>query len=180
MSVSVCNEQPSATQNKPIVHPLHDTWVLYAHLPHDTNWNIDSYKVITEIKLAEQLIALIDCLPEEVISGCMLFLMRKGINPTWEDEENRSGGCFSYKIHNKNITSAWRKMSYLLCGESLCIKNNIMNKINGITISPKKNFGILKIWMKTATFQDPSIINYPSGNIIGPDGCLFKRHAPEY
>lgn len=175
MSVNVCKEQ-----NNPNMHPLKDTWVLYAHLPHDSNWNIDSYKIITEVKFAEQVIAIIDCLPDDVVSGCMLFWMRKGINPTWEDEQNRSGGCFSYKINNKNVTSVWRRMSYLLCGESLTDKDNIMSKINGITISPKKNFCILKIWMKTATFQDPSIINYGGGNIIGPDGCLFKRHSPEY
>jgi hypothetical protein len=164
---------------KTVMHPLKNTWVLYAHLPHDNNWNVDSYKIITEVKFAEQVIALIDCLPEEVVSGCMLFWMRKGINPTWEDKENRSGGCFSYKIPNKSVTSVWRKMSYLLCGETLS-KDNVMNNINGITISPKKNFCILKIWLKTCSFQNPSIINYPGGNIISPDGCLFKRHNPEY
>ena len=30
----------------------------------------------------------------------MLFLMRDGIQPIWEDEKNRNGGCFSYKINN--------------------------------------------------------------------------------
>lgn len=167
-------------EQKPVMHPLSSTWVLYAHLPHDTTWSIDSYKIVTEISFAEQIIALIDCLPEEVTTGCMLFLMRKGTNPTWEDQNNRSGGCFSYKIPNKNVPSVWRKMSYLLCGETLAIKDTVMNKINGITISPKKNFCILKIWMKTCSFQDPSIINYPGGNIINEEGCLFKRHNPEY
>lgn len=162
------------------MHPLNDTWVLYAHLPHDNTWSIDSYKIITEVKFAEQVISLIDCLPEEVTTGCMLFWMRKGINPTWEDSNNRNGGCFSYKIPNTHVTSVWRKMSYMLCGETLSQKDATMSKINGITISPKKNFCILKIWLKSCSFQDPSIINYPGGNIIGPDGCLFKRHNPEY
>ena len=33
----------------------------------------------------------------------MLFVMRNGINPMWEDPKNKDGGCFSYKISNKNV-----------------------------------------------------------------------------
>jgi len=162
------------------MHPLNDTWLLYAHLPHDTSWTIDSYKVITEVKFVEQVIALVDCLPEDLVTDCMLFWMRKGIQPIWEDTNNRGGGCFSYKITNKNVYAVWRKMSYLLCGETMTSKTGIMGKINGITISPKKHFCILKIWLKTCSQQDPTIINYPGGNIISAQGCLFKRHNPEY
>lgn len=179
MSLPTVSTDSTVYKNNKL-HLLNDTWVLYAHLPHDTNWNTDSYKVITELRFVEQVIALIDCIPEEVTTGCMLFLMRKGIFPTWEDPSNRSGGCFSYKITNKNSSSVWRKMTYLLCGETLCENETIMNKINGITISPKKNFCILKIWMNTCSHQDPSIINYPGGNIIAEHGCLFKSHNPEY
>jgi hypothetical protein len=161
------------------MNPLNDTWVLYAHLPHDNNWNIDSYKIIAEVKFVEQVIAITDCIPDDIMTECMLFWMRKGICPTWEDPNNKNGGCFSYKIPNKNVPSVWRKMSYLLCGENMTLNYTIMNKINGITISPKKNFCILKIWLKSCSYQNPSVINYPGGNIISSQGCLFKRHNPE-
>ena len=26
-----------------VEHPLHDKWVLWAHLPHDTDWSLKSY-----------------------------------------------------------------------------------------------------------------------------------------
>ena len=29
--------------------PLYDKWVLWVHLPHDTNWSLKSYKKIMEI-----------------------------------------------------------------------------------------------------------------------------------
>ena len=28
----------------PSSHKLHDTWNLWAHLPHDTSWNLESYR----------------------------------------------------------------------------------------------------------------------------------------
>lgn len=162
------------------MHKLNDTWVLYAHLPHDNDWSISSYKNIVEINLAEQVIAITDSLPDELVVECMLFWMRKGVQPIWEDPKNSAGGCFSYKIPNKDVYNVWKKMTYLLCGETITNADTVMNDINGITISPKKNFCILKIWFKSCKNQDPTIINYPGGNIINAQGCLFKRHNPEY
>ena len=75
----------------------------------------------------------------------MLFLMRDGIQPTWEDEKNRKGGCFSYKVANKFVTTAWKQLSYTLMGETLTKDINLRPTINGITISPKKNFCIMRM-----------------------------------
>ena len=45
-------------------HNLNDTWILYAHLPHDTDWTLNSYKEILKINTAEQIIAICESLPE--------------------------------------------------------------------------------------------------------------------
>ena len=50
--------------------------------------------------------------------------------------------------------------------------------INGITISPKKNFCILKIWLSCSNYQDPSIIQEIPN--LSNQGCLFKKHEPEF
>jgi hypothetical protein len=104
--------------------------------------------------------------------------MRDGIKPMWEDPKNKKGGCFSYKINNKNVSSVWKNLSYSLVGESLTEDVNVRPCINGITISPKKNFCIIKVWLDTCKFQDPGII----ANIadLPREGCLFKTHAPEF
>ena len=85
-------------QNQEKIHNLYDNWTLWAHLPHDTDWTVKSYKKIMTINSVEAALALTETLPEKMIKNCMLFLMRDGIQPTWEDERNRKGGCFSYKI----------------------------------------------------------------------------------
>jgi len=65
-----------------------------------------------------------------------------------------------------------------LCGETLCIDKTKNEHINGITISPKKNFCIVKVWMNCCTIQDPNfIIDIPN---LSKNGCIFKRHEPEF
>jgi hypothetical protein len=108
----------------------------------------------------------------------MLFVMRDGITPMWEDPKNRNGGCFSYKIINKHAPEVWKTLLLLLCGETLCIKTEFSKHINGITISPKKNFCIIKIWMDVSHLQDPNIIATVY-NLV-KQGCLFKKHEPEF
>ena len=66
-------------------YKLMDTWTLWAHLPHDTDWSLESYKKIYEISSIKDALILYENLPETIIKNCMLFLMRKGIKPTWED-----------------------------------------------------------------------------------------------
>tara|TARA_X000000950_G_scaffold191861_1_gene231568 strand:- start:294 stop:827 length:534 start_codon:yes stop_codon:yes gene_type:complete len=155
---------------------LENKWCLWAHLPHDTDWSLESYKIIDDnIDTVEKTIAITEILPEKLIKNCMLFLMKKGIQPIWEDKQNQSGGCFSYKISNKYVKDIWTKLTYCLLGESLTNDINLHDIINGITISPKKNFCVIKIWTNTCEYKNADIITKIDDQII-PDGCLFKKH----
>ena len=161
-----------------VLHDLSDGWILWAHLPHDTDWGLKSYMKIYEFNTVEQAITITETLPPVLVTNCMLFLMRKGINPIWEDERNRNGGCFSYKIPNKDVPDAWKQLSYSLVGETMSDNKKLLSHINGITISPKKNFCIIKVWLANCSFQDAAVIREVHG--ITSHGCLFKRHVPEY
>ena len=158
--------------------PLFDKWVLWAHLPHDTDWSLGSYKDIMCVKFVEEMVSLYSYLPAILIKNCMLFLMREGITPTWEDKENRNGGCFSYKVNNNDVPEIWRSLSYILTGETISTDPKFISKVTGITISPKKSFCIVKIWMSSCEYQDPTKIRSFSG--LPSHGCLFKRHKPQF
>ena len=168
----------SESKDVSLLHNLSDAWILWAHLPHDTDWSLKSYMKIYEFNTVEQAITITETLPPVLVTNCMLFLMRKGINPIWEDERNRNGGCFSYKIPNKDVPDAWKQLSYSLIGETMSDNNKLLPHINGITISPKKNFCIIKVWFANCSFQDAAVIREVHG--ITSHGCLFKRHVPEY
>ncbi len=160
-------------------HALTDKWCLWAHLPHDTDWSIDSYKNIYTVNSVEETIAVIETLPDILVKNCMLFLMREGIKPIWEDPRNRNGGCFSYKVSNKHVYNVWKELSYVLTGGSISKQESFVANVTGITISPKKNFCIIKIWMSTCENQNPAIITNEIDNLPS-HGSIFKKHVPEY
>ena len=76
----------------------------------------------------------------------MLFIMRDNIKPMWEADENKEGGSMSFKIYKKDIYDAWIQLVINLISENLLKESKHFNKINGISISPKKTFSIMKIW----------------------------------
>ena len=160
-------------------HMLSDKWTLWAHLPHNTDWSIKSYINIYTFSSVEETIAITETLPAVLVENCMLFLMKEGIKPTWEDPQNRNGGCFSYKVSNKNVAKVWRELTYLTVGRSISNQITYVNKITGITISPKKNFCIIKIWMSDCTNQNPNLVTSEFKGLTA-QGCLFKKHTPEY
>ena len=158
---------------------LNDNWNMYYHLPDDKKWDLESYKYIANnIETLEEIISINEKIPEKIVKNCMLFVMRKGITPMWEDKKNRLGGCFSYKVVNKLVFDVWKILCYSLCGETLCKDVSKSHLINGITISPKKNFCIIKIWLSDCTMQDPDVL-IPIAN-LSKQGCLFKKHNPEF
>jgi hypothetical protein len=105
-------------------------------------------------------------------------MMRKGVQPTWEDPRNRNGGCFSYKVNNKQVPGAWRNLSLCVAGETAAHEAVVSQDIMGITISPKKQFCILKVWLSNCKHQNPESIRQIKG--LTSQGCLFKKQTPEY
>ena len=180
-SMDASYKPPSSNININIndFHPLAKRWTLWAHLPHDTDWTVSSYKQIYTVSTMEETIALTETLPEPLVKNCMLFLMREGVKPIWEDPINRNGGCFSYKVSNKLVSSVWKELSYVLVGSSISKQSSFVANVTGITISPKKNFCIIKIWMSTCENQNPSIITSEINHLTA-QGSLFKKHVPEY
>lgn len=171
------SQETASTSTNELV--LYSKWNYYYHLPNDKNWNLASYKLIMEnIDRIDKLVALNETMTDNIIKNCMLFVMRIGVTPMWEDSMNRQGGCFSYKVTNKTVVQVWRKLTYLLCGNTLTVDPSHMDLVNGITISPKRGFCIIKIWMKNCTLQDPAVIMNIEG--LMRTGCLFKAHSPEF
>lgn len=153
---------------------LNTKWTLYLHYPNDNNWDENSYKKIDTIETLEGGIILLNKISPNLYKKCMFFLMRENIKPMWEDEENKYGGAFSYKIPEQNLKDIWKGLSYQAIGETLLNDEHESILVNGITLSPKKNFGIIKIWLKNCTVDDPNAVNYFEN--ISKEDCIFKKH----
>jgi hypothetical protein len=158
---------------------LNSVWNIYYHMPQDKSWDLASYKLIMDnVDSVDKILAITRAISEPIIKYSMLFIMRKGITPMWEDPKNRTGGAFSFKVINKHVPIVWKELMFALTGETLVIDKNYSGSINGITISPKKNFCIIKIWLDTCNVQDPNVLTPIS--LLSKQGCLFKKHEPEF
>ena len=154
-------------------YPLNNNWQFYIHLHNNKSWTYDSYIHLMNIKYMEEALTILDDIHFNFIKKTLIFFMKDNIKPLWEDEENRNGGCFSFKIPNKDIEIVWKHMFYCIIGNTLC-DENYMKDVNGFSISPKKNFCIMKIWMKTKKYMDPTI--FRTVPKLPVKNCLFKNH----
>jgi len=151
---------------------LNDIWSLYFHDPYDINWDISSYKNIGTISSVEEFIYYFKSFKEFFKNG-MFFIMREHIIPRWEDENNKNGGCFSYKIPASDLDDKWFNICSSILGESLGQNDIISNNINGISISPKKFSYIIRIWIKDNKYARKELYNL---KIPKYTNILYKNH----
>ena len=136
-------------------HPLHSTWILYYHNPMSNKWDDASYKKVSSFNTIQTFCALYKMLDFKCNYQGMFFLMRDKIKPIWEDESNKSGGCWSFKVSLEHFYSVWRHLSALLIGESL---STVPLLLNGISVSPKRGFCIIKVWNNDAKMNKTSLL----------------------
>ena len=91
----------------------------------------------------------------------MFFLMKNDILPIYEDKNNINGGYWSIKISNNEILKIWFDLSIELIRGNLDTKNII----SGLTISYKKKFYIIKIWITDKKYNNLSFLDLNNINI---------------
>lgn len=155
------------------IHQIASPWTLWLHMPY-IEWSLNSCIKIDTFVSVEECVAVSESLSDGIIKSCMMFIMRNNIMPQWEHPMNRNGGYFSYKVLNKNVCQVWKDLTYVLIGNTLSMNNNFLRDIAGITISPKKNFCIIKIWMINCDHQDSSVITDVKN--LSSHGCFFQPH----
>ena len=154
---------------------LKNKWVLWYHSLKNKSWDNNSYVKVIEIKSLLDYKLLEDIMRLNHLQNGMFFLMKNDIFPTWEDPKNRMGGCISFKYDN-NILNEWLKILLLCITENLSEYNK---EINGLSISPKKEFNILKIWIKDDSKDYKTLIKQYEP-FIKLDKCMYKKHELSY
>lgn len=155
---------------------LNDLWALYFHDPYDMNWDEKSYKFLCTMSSVEDFISTF-IIFRDLWSRGMFFIMREHIMPRWEDTHNKNGGCFSYKVMKSELDDKWFKVCANVLGEKLSEDETYTQNINGISISPKKNYYIIRIWLKDnrKANKEHYLFDIPKYSTI-----MYKTHSDNY
>jgi hypothetical protein len=140
---------------------LINKWIVYFHDYMDTNWNRESYEKLVEITNAIDFWTVFNIIKDKLSLG-MFFFMKDNIFPKWDDNENTKMSYVSIKILKTNASSFMENILVSLLNETLYSDKPEM--INGISISPKKNFCICKIWINSTDeiHKNVSLYTLPS------------------
>jgi hypothetical protein len=157
---------------EPVV--LNNEWKLYFHDPNNANWTIDSYVTLDTIKSVNEWVLVFKSFKNTWSNG-MFFLMRENIQPLWEDKLNKNGGCLSFKLFKTEVNEYWFDLSAKIIGESILDeKNPHWNKINGISISPKRSHCVIRIWLCDDILKDTSLYNF---KVPSYSKMIYKSHS---
>lgn len=153
---------------------LNDTWSLYFHDPYNESWTRESYIHVCSISTVLEYVELENQLKPFIQKG-MFFIMRDHVFPLWDDENNKDGGVFSIKILKANTFEAWRKVAAKVLGETIMKDKSLWENVNGISVSPKKHFCIIKIWMKNNMVKD-AIHGLDISDVIMHGEVIYRNH----
>ena len=128
------------------------SWCLYYHNPADTKWTPESYQNIVTVRTWGEFFAVMRDLQDVSIQQGMLFWMRDGVPPLYENHANIKGGCYSLRV--SRARAAHYFMMYTVASMLGQVVNDSTNVIQGLSISPKRiveknqSFNVIKIWNK--------------------------------
>jgi len=148
--------------------PLTNTFTFWFHNPNDTNWGIDSYHEILNFSTIEEFWVLYELVKKSMVENGMFFLMKDDIQPIWEDKRNIEGGCVSFKVEKRLAYQEWEDLLVHL------ISDNLPVIVNGVSISPKKNFNIIKIWLKEEIDVDDFVL--AKSLRLSKETILYRSH----
>ena len=160
-------------------YQLNTNWCLWYHNINDTNWKNNSYKNIYDIKNAYDIKFLNDTIHKIHLQNSMFFIMREDIFPTWEDPDNRQGCCVSFKIPNNILKEQFDLILNSILSEDILKDKEDADYLNGFSIIPKKEFNIIKLWLRNHDENYTLHLNIYEPYFI-KDKALIKKHELSY
>lgn len=152
------------------IHELKNEYTLWYHNPNDTNWSQDSYHQILTFTNLQEFWILDYYIGQQMIEDGMFFVMKGEVLPIWETNDNKDGGYISWKVDKKNSYTYWIET----IGHMVTNSFELNESINGISISPKKNFNIIKLWFKEPIDLDS--YKLPDEFKLNKFDNIFKLH----
>jgi len=156
-------------------YELNTSWDLWYHSIDNKNWSNGSYKFLYKIKNLYDIRFLKENIEQNYLQNGMFFIMREDIFPTWEDPENREGCSVSFKVPASKLQDEWNNFVEKVLTEDILKDTDKYEEINGVSISPKREFNIIKLWLRNNVDNHTEFIKeYPI--YITKERSITKKH----
>ncbi len=152
-------------------------YVLWYHDIYDNNWSIESYHKMCEITNASEFWKLFNNFEKIGFYNRQFFLMKDNIQPIWEHESNRHGGVFSFKIDTPSSYKVWEDLNMTMVCDKL---SSDCSDINGLSINPRNNWAIIKIWNRDSKKDFENILANDVKSKYSYLSMKYKANSPEY
>jgi hypothetical protein len=167
---SSTSSEPPKAQAEP--NFLQDVWTYYFHDPDDANWNFESYIRLADVSTIDDFWAM-NATTAPFVNRGMFFVMREHVFPCWDDPHNINGGCISMKVLKNDLPSFWQEMVMHMLGERLVVVDSkeededagdtgAWSDVTGLSVSPKRFFCIVKIWLRYDRSATRKALRIPS------------------
>jgi hypothetical protein len=152
-------------------------YVLWVHSINENDWSINGYKQLCTIKTVSDFWKLFNNIHKLNFKNNNFYFMKPKIEPIWEDENNRHGGICSFRIELDHALKVYELLCIFLVCEKLVVN---IDDINGISITPKNNWAIIKIWNKDKTNKTDKLLHKSILDKYKHVSIQYKQNQPEY
>lgn len=158
VSDDAAGSSPTTVEDLDQLHPLQNKWTFFFNPPQKpapgAEWT-SNVKPVTEFSTVEDFWRLFNVLksPSQLSIGSNYHMFKSGIQPEWEDEQNRRGGKWTIAIQRrggdpgaaKQADDAWLHTLLALIGEQF---GQDSDEICGVVIGPRAKETRLALWTK--------------------------------
>lgn len=156
---------------------LNNKYVLWAHNINDDNWEISSYKKLCTISTISEFWRLFNNFKKIGWKYMHFYLMKSGVVPIWEHPENKNGGICSFRVEMDKALEVWEDVGVrMMC--NMIISDH--TDINGISISLKHNWGLIKIWNKNNENNIAKLMHNEMKAKYANFSIMYKINKPDY
>jgi hypothetical protein len=152
---------------------LSQRWTLWYHDPNNNDYSLASYIKVLTFDTPTEFWSVVEAISPEAWNSGMFFLMRDGIRPLWDAPENDKGGAWSKKVDANETHQVFVDCMIHCLAETMLKTNN--DTIAGVTLSPKGQFHIIKIWNTTTTVSDRKLFSSTLKMKVSDD-IVYKAH----
>lgn len=153
---------------------------LWSHSITNKDWDISSYDKLLMIDNVSTFWKVFNNLHKLGYRIKHFYLMKENIDPLWEHQDNRNGGVCSFRVDIGSALSVFEHLCSMLVTNSICENPEDVSDINGVSISPKNSWAIIKVWNKDCNNDLTQKLNKSILTKYADVSIKYKSNAPEY